>query len=297
MRAALDWSREGRRWPHGEHSRFVEAGGLRWHVQTWGEGPAVVLLHGSGGSSHSWAALAPRLAGAGLGLVVPDLPGHAFTGRPADRGMTLEGFTRGVEALLAALDRPIRAVVGHSAGAAVALEVARGLDPAPPVVGICPALVQGRDASSSVVARFLGPGFRSGFAARLAAGLVRHTRGLHAVLSSTGSRVPAPSERLYRLLAGTPEHVNATLTLFTLWDAGGVEAGLDSVEGPVLLLAGADDGWIPVADVEKAAARIPGARLTVLDGLGHLAHEEAPDLVTREVLAFLHRQVGGGTTG
>lgn len=303
MRAALDWTEHGHRWPHRERSRFVEAGGVRWHLQEWGVGegpvgtdptssPTVLLLHGSGGSSHSWAALAPRLAGEGLALLVPDLPGHAFTSRPPDEELTLDGLARAVARLLDSLDREVHLVVGHSAGAAVALEVARRADPAPPVVGVCPSLVEGRESHSGPLHRLLAPAFRSGFAARFAAGLVRRTGSLDALLRTTGSRVPEPSRRLYRLLTGTPGHVNATLTLFSQWDARAVERSLSGIHVPTLLLAGGADRWIPRKDVEKAAGLLPDCRLRVLDGLGHLAHEETPGRVADEIRGLL-----GGAAG
>ena len=298
MRAALDWTEHGRRWPHPERSRFVEAAGLRWHLQEWpahgadGTGPTVLLLHGSGGSSHSWAALAPLLAGEGFGLLVPDLPGHAFTSRPDARALTLDGITRAVEGLLEVLEPELELVVGHSAGAAVALELARRRGGGLPVVGVCPSLVAGRESHTGPLHRLLAPGFRSGFAARFAAGVVRHTRSLDGLLKTTGSRVPEPSKHLYRLLTSTPEHVNATLTLFTRWDAHDVERGLPRTDVPTLLLAGGADGWIPLEDVERSVRLLPDARLRVLDGLGHLAHEEAPRLVLPEILDFLGRPRG-----
>ena len=52
----------GARWPRlaeSESSRFVEAADLRWHVQQMGAGPVLLLLHGTGASTHSWRALAP----------------------------------------------------------------------------------------------------------------------------------------------------------------------------------------------------------------------------------------------
>ena len=66
MAGALDWSRDGATWPHHERSRFVQAAGLRWHVQQFpgpqADSPSVLLLHGTGASSHSWRDLAPLLA-------------------------------------------------------------------------------------------------------------------------------------------------------------------------------------------------------------------------------------------
>ncbi len=70
-----DWAVEGRDWPHREASRFVEAAGLRWHVQEFGspDAPTLLLLHGTGAATHSVAraGAAPR---AGL---LRDRPGSA----------------------------------------------------------------------------------------------------------------------------------------------------------------------------------------------------------------------------
>ena len=79
---ALDWSSDGAHWPHRQASRFVDAGGCRWHVQAHPGGaaqPVVWLLHGTGAAGHSWRGLVPLLAQRAT-LVVPDLPGHGFSG-------------------------------------------------------------------------------------------------------------------------------------------------------------------------------------------------------------------------
>ena len=78
MPARLDWTVDGADWPNRDASRFVEAGGLRWHVQVMGTGPVALLVHGMGASSHSWRDVAPLLASR-FTVIIPDLPGHAFT--------------------------------------------------------------------------------------------------------------------------------------------------------------------------------------------------------------------------
>jgi magnesium chelatase accessory protein len=120
----LSWDRDGRDWPHRDASRFIEAAGLRWHVQIMGQGPVALLLHGTGASTHSFRDLAPLLAKR-FTVVMPDLPGHGFTATPAtSAGFTLPGVSAGVGTLLDILQmRPIVAV-GHSAGAAIAIRMA-----------------------------------------------------------------------------------------------------------------------------------------------------------------------------
>jgi magnesium chelatase accessory protein len=103
------WERDGRDWPNREASRFVEAGGLRWHVQRMGGGPVALLVHGTGAATHSWRDFAPLLARKGFAVVAPDLPGHGFTGTPAaPEGLSLPGMADGLAALLATLGGPAR---------------------------------------------------------------------------------------------------------------------------------------------------------------------------------------------
>ena len=123
----LQWNRDGRSWPNREHSRFLRAGGIGWHVQEMGRGPRLLLLHGTAASTHSFRGLAPLLA-PHFTLLIPDLPGHAFTD-PAPGGRTTLPVMRDLlAALLAETGFAPDLAAGHSAGAAVlcrtALDVA-----------------------------------------------------------------------------------------------------------------------------------------------------------------------------
>ena len=65
-------------WPLREHSEFVHCAGTLWHIQRIGSGPVILLLHGTGSSSHSMAGLAEHLSHQFTCLLV-DLPGQGFT--------------------------------------------------------------------------------------------------------------------------------------------------------------------------------------------------------------------------
>ncbi len=92
------WDREGQTWPNRHASRFVRAGGLRWHVQVMGAGPTLLLLHGAGAATHSYRDLAPLLA-QDFTVICPDLPGHGFTETPPAAGLSLPGMVRSLDAL------------------------------------------------------------------------------------------------------------------------------------------------------------------------------------------------------
>ena len=66
-------------WPHYEYSKFFETDKFVWHYQLIGKpgNPIMLLIHGAGASSHSWASLIPKLQE--FQILAVDLPGHRFS--------------------------------------------------------------------------------------------------------------------------------------------------------------------------------------------------------------------------
>eukprot|EP01036_Dinobryon_divergens_P010587 gene10587-14186_t len=67
------------------------------------------------------------------------------------------------------------------------------------------------------------------------------------------------------------------------WDLRALEAALPGLKVPLHLFVGSRDLTVPPAQAKRVALRVPGARVQVLEGLGHLAHEEAPAEVLRRI--------------
>jgi magnesium chelatase accessory protein len=259
---------------------------VRFHVQVAGDGPALLLLHGAAGSTHSWARILPRLAQS-FRVVAPDLPGHAFSSAlPPERSGPAE-LTTAVARLLDAVAIQPTGIVAHSAGAAVAVCLFEdgAVKPAR-CAFLAPSLSRPPRTGPAFLQGLMAPLLRTDRVAELAA-LLGRSFITKALLDSTGSRVPAESASIYRLLTGNPAHIGAVLRLLSQWDPEGVEALLPGFSVPTLVLAGAEDGWIPRSTVERVASELPEAELRVLEDLGHLAHEEAPDRVLGELLPWL----------
>jgi magnesium chelatase accessory protein len=284
-----DWNREGRDWPHRSASRFVSAGGLRWHVQVMGRGPRLLLLHGTGAATHSWRDLAPLLA-RDFTVIAPDLPGHGFTETPAGEGLSLPGMARGVTALVDSLGDWPDVVVGHSAGAAIALQMAMGGRFAGGVVSLNGALqpfpgMAGR--FSSVVAKLV---FLNPFAEQMFAWRAAQPGAVARLIQSTGSTIDAAGLRHYEALLRTTGHIAGALGMMANWDLYDLEARLPRFRPPLTLMAGLKDSAIPPKVAEEIHAIIPHSRLIRLPGLGHLAHEEAP----AQVADIVREAIGGG---
>lgn len=289
----LRWESHGPEWPNHSFSRFVEAGGVRWHAQIAGDGPDLLLLHGAGGSTHGWADLLPRLAQS-FRVVAPDLPGHAFSSALPPERTGPADLTTAVTHFLDAVATKPTGIVAHSAGAAVAILLGtQGAVQPERCVFLAPSLSRPPRTGPPFVQELIAPLLRADSAAGLAAVFGR-SFVTNALLKSTGSRVPARSAALYRTLAGNPAHIGAVLRLLVQWDPEEIEARLPDFMPATLVMAGERDGWIPLKQVRSVTARLPHARLRVLDGLGHLAHEEAPERVLEQLLPWLD---GAGATG
>ena len=289
------WDKEGLGWPNRDASRFVDVGRLRWHVQVMGPGagaaPVVLLLHGTGAATHSWRGLMPLLA-TRFTVVAPDLPGHGFTsGRPAG-GLAMTAMARAVGELMAALNLAPALIVGHSAGAAIAVRMAiDGAATPAAVVGLNAALMPFPGLAAKIFPTLARMLFVNPFAPHIFAGIARQAGEAGRFLArSTGSHIDAAGADLYGRLFATPGHCAGAITMMADWDLETLARDLPRLAAPLALIHGAGDAAIPVASARAAAALAPGATIEVLPGLGHLAHEEDPAAVAAMIEKFAQAQ-------
>lgn len=269
-------------------SRSVEIDGGRWHVEVGGAGPVVVLLHGTGGATTSWHAVAERLAPHAT-VVIPDFPGHGRSAMPPFDRLTLDAFARGVASLCSAIGVAPTVLVGHSAGAAVALQCAA--DGAFPtlrhVVGVNAALAAVPWTELPACAALV----RTTFGAPLALDLVRRLAArpgtVPGLLRSAGGRVPDDVIARYAALFREPGHAVAAYGMTVNWRLAPLLSRLPALPVPTTFLVGSDDRWTPSTVSARAARAMPRATVRAIDGAGHLVPEERPDAVATAILAVL----------
>jgi magnesium chelatase accessory protein len=286
MTGRLDFATHGRDWPHREASRFVALDGLTIHAQVMGEGPALLLLHGTGASTHSWRGLMPLLA-ANHTVVALDLPGHGFSGYPGMNGLSITGMAGTVRTLLDKLGIEPAAAIGHSAGAAILIRMALDGQLRPQrIISLNGALKP----FGGPVGQFFAPMARMmamwPLAAHLFAWRTRDVRVVDDILRQTGSKLDPRDVALYRRLAANPEHVSAALGMMANWDLPRLERDMPRLTTPLALVAALRDEMIHPSIAEGARKLMPHAEVLRLPGLGHLAHEEDPDRV-HELIAPL----------
>ncbi len=288
----MDWVPYAETWPNARYSRFVQSRPHRWHVQVMGptHAPVILMLHGTGGASHSWRDIAPALA-AHYRVVVPDLPGHGFTRLGAMQRSSLDLMAEDLDRLMVKLDTPPAAVIGHSAGGALALRIAQRPDPSVrAVIGLNAALESFDGAAGWLFPMMAKALALNPFVASTVARMARPA-SVERLIAATGSQIDATGLALYRACISDARHVDGTLTMMAQWRLSGLEATLPATHVPALLIAADKDRAVRPATADRAAARMPDARSLHLPDLGHLAHEEAPKVILPLLETFLADQL------
>lgn len=247
--------------------------------ERWGTGvPAVVALHGWRRSHQDFAAcLGPSAPGGPLPTVALDLPGFGASPEPPGVWGSAD-YAEAVARVIAGLEGPPApvVVVGHSLGGRVAVRLAAAH----------PGLVRGLVLTGAPVAPRTGQRSRPAAVFRLARRL--HRSGL----------LPEPVMERARQRYGSADYRAATgvmrQVLVRMVGEDYAEA-LARVRCPVELVWGDDDTAAPLSGARWLADTLPGARLTVCPGAGHLIPLTAPAALRAATERLLDAAGPGGS--
>ncbi len=268
-----------------------------WPIRVFARGPLdgtpVVLLHGITLSAHIWPYQMRDLADAGFRVVAVDLRGHGGSAHPAKGsgpvfGLTLNRLAQDVEEVLEHLDLAGVVLVGHSMGGMVALRMmgrhagtrsGRGRIQALGLVATAANVSQGRGVPGlgdavAVTQPLISRGAR--LASRLPGPtLPAHDLGYLLARVTFGSDSSARQVRFTGAMTSAVEaKVSGQLLVEILrYDE---QRRLHQIALPTAVVVGDHDLMTPMAQSELMAEEIPGARLTVLPGCGHMVMLERP---------------------
>ena len=270
--------------------RFADVKGTRLRYYVGGDGPPVMLVHGLGGAASNWGELARRLIDRHR-LLLPDLPGHGGSSTlPVTPNLNP---LADVVALVAERERLTPAVVvGHSLGGVVALRIAVRRPDA--VAGLVLAGAAGivsatrRAEVALEFAAFVRPGRLLAPFRRRIAGSPR-LRTL--VFGYWGASDPAGMSRAATegFLAGPAVHTDTKSAMRALV-RDDPRFDLRRVRCPCLVLTGARDNQVPVADAFEYARRLR-APVRVIADCGHLLIGERPDACADAIADFTRSAV------
>ena len=256
------------------------------------EGPRagfpVVLVQGSNASLHTWEPWAARLTAKGYRVVTLDLPAHGLSG-PTPQGLyTNAAYVGIVEQLVDRLGLTRFALGGNSMGGGVAWRYAvRHPDRLAALILV--------DATGQPAPKGSSPplGFRLAripVARDLLATVTPRSlieQSFRQSISNQAIATPAMIDRYWELLL-YPGNRRATVQRFGQYQGDdGAAAKLKTLKVPTLLLWGREDRLIPISVAAWFSQQLLDARVTILDGVGHIPMEEAPDRSLAPVLKLL----------
>ena len=281
-------------------SKFIEVDGIQVHVRILGEGEPVFLLHGSFASLHTWdawqQAMSPYYQTISL-----DFPGHGLTGPDSLKRYGVKDYSELVHALAQKLNIEQYHVAGNSMGGAVAMQLASDYPGNVRSLNLIDAA--GAPAAERTLTDSTAPK-KSNSGGAWIFQVARHPVFSKLLLSCTpkflfamnmkqvyGDDTKVTDEvttRYYELML---REGNRQATLDRLSQPRNSNIQFERLTMPTLILWGAEDTWIPVAQGKRLQQALPGANLVILNGVGHVPMEESPTETVSEYLSFLGVEV------
>jgi pimeloyl-ACP methyl ester carboxylesterase len=254
-----------------------------------GSGAPVLLVHGLGGSRHTWRHLIGILARTHT-VIAPDLPGHGDSGGPGG-DYSLGAHATALRDLLVSLGLPSATIIGHSLGGGIALQFAYQFPERTDRLvlissgGLGPQLTLALRAVTLPAAETVVAAL-----ARIPSALTR--RVLPAMPALIARQDAASVADSLRDLADGRRRRTFIRTARTVidWRGQTISAArhLELLAGlPVLVAWGSDDKTIPPRHHEAAAAANPAFHTAEIADAGHYPHETAPERLGPAITAFL----------
>ncbi len=270
-----------RNWPDRAPSRYISADEFRWHVRVAGSGPVLLLVHGTGSSSHSWNHLVPELSRS-FTVVAPDLPGQGLSRGAPSSAHSLPGMCLELSKLLKKLDLEPALAVGHSAGAAILMSMNCSGSIAPQaIISLNGALRPFGGIGGQVFAPLAKALVLNPLVPRFLSWRARDRGTVEKLLKETGSNLEAEDVDCYARLFRDPGHVSATLGMMARWDLFPLQTAMKRLPAQLVLVAAEADKTVPPSDCDRIRRVVPNARVVRLSDVGHLAHEERPDVIIK----------------
>lgn len=264
-------------------------------------GPAILCCNGIACTSHAyWEPIVDSLAGEAR-VILWDYRGHGRSDPPANSAeVIIPSFARDAIAVMEAAETPTAALIGHSMGVQVILEVYRAFaervdaliavaGPYERPLGTTYGLPIGR--FSLPILEFATEYLHDPLEAIWHAGFRTNLPYLIARASfMVGPKASRDAMRNY--FKGLGDLDVAMLTrMFRAMDMHSAADVLPSIEVPTLIVAGGIDVLTPPWIAKRMAASIDGSELLVIPSAGHALPIEAPDELNSEVARFLSERV------
>ncbi|WP_366142073.1 alpha/beta hydrolase [uncultured Roseobacter sp.] len=273
-------------------STFKTSDGTDIFYKDWGPKNAqpIVFHHGWPLSGDDWDNQMLFFASKGFRVIAHDRRGHGRS-EQTDIGHNMDTYATDVAELVEELDLTNAVHIGHSTGGGEAARYVARAEPgrvakAALLAAIPPLMVQ-TDANPDGIPMEVFDGFRSALAANRAQFYLDVPSGPFFGFNREGAEISQGQIRNWwrQGMMGSASAHYQCIKVFSETDQ---TEDLKAIDVPVLIMHGADDQVVPIANsAEKAVKLLKNGTLKVYEGLSHGFFATHPDLVNADLLAFI----------
>ena len=265
--------------------RWVQTENVKWFCLTsnsWQEfeensnNKLVLFLHGTGGSYECWDEIAKGLNHSFVTLCL-DLPGHGKSENNKTFKLSLRNIAIELSQLLKLLNiKKLKAIVGHSAGTTLAVELSncnKQIE-VEKIIGINPSLVPPPFHFTMALSPLISPFITSEPSISWLSKIINNSSIIEKLLDSTGSNLIDPIKRdRYAKLFNNKKHLKGALNFMAETDVMSVLQSVHSAKTKFFFIIGIEDAWVKSDDLKNIFSKyFPQAKILELDG-GHLLNE------------------------
>ncbi|MFC1630223.1 alpha/beta fold hydrolase [Patescibacteria group bacterium] len=251
------------------NEKSVLINGLDSHYKIQGEGIPLLVLHGWGGSSNSWASVQNILAEKGFQVIVPDLPGFGKT-NPPNKGWGVSDYVEWTSAFASALGitEPLF-LLGHSFGGRVAIKLSAKYP---------------TEVKSLILCASAGIKPKKGLKGKTLSAVSKVGKSLPLGKFQGGVRTG-----FYKLI-GKTDYMKAQGTMKdTIKEVlkEDLLPYLSKIQANTLVVWGKNDKTVPLLYGKIIKEKIPGSELIIIDDSGHSPHLDNPEKLSEIITHFI----------
>tara|TARA_B100000674_G_C37796500_1_gene894292 strand:- start:105 stop:995 length:891 start_codon:yes stop_codon:yes gene_type:complete len=278
--------------PNNKMSYFLETEHHIWHLQAncrienLETKKTILFIHGLGSSVITWRDILPIYSD--YNIIALDLPGHGLTRLKSSFRSSISTISDDIKKVLLSQKINPHGIVGHSSGAAIALNLAFLLgDSVSFVVSI-----NGSFENFDGLAGVFFPIFAKLLASTPLFGKIfsqinKSNTQVKKLLEITGSTLDKKGIDLYSKLIANPDHVSGTISMMAQWNHEELLPKIKNLSMNCLFISGENDRIVHPDVSFRMYNKMKKSKFIKIEHLGHLMHEENPKLIYEQIINFI----------
>lgn len=267
-----------------DSSRFMELDGMSVHYKVEGNGPVLMLVHGTASSLHTWDGWVAELKN-DFTLVRMDLPAFGLTGPNADDNYSMERYTSFLHQLMSKLGYGQFSIAGNSLGGRIACAYAIAYPAEVDKLILLDASGYPRETGDISLAFKIGTTPVLKHTMKYLSPRSLFVKSINEVYGDDSKITDELIDRYYELglRTGNRKALVARMNQALEMDT----TGFATINDPTLIMWGEEDLWIPLSDAERFHRDIRSSVLKTYSGVGHVPMEEIPKRSAADARSFL----------